>query len=292
MAERKYKLVPVDQIKVLNSRNRDKTQFEDNIRSIGSVGLLKPIVVNERYLSTEGCYQLVCGEGRFTAFKHLKRDVIPAEVINCDKKTALLFSLVENIARVPPNTMWFARELKRMKDCGLSIQKISEIAGKCESYIGDYIRLVELGEDRLIKGVEAGLFPISFAAIVAKASNETIQNVLMDAFDSGLINTANAGRIRSLIETRMTYGKQPQQFKKVGDAAPYSLKELKSDISRTTEEKQGFVREATVKENRLLALLDGLNTLLRDEALVSILTKEGVAEQPQLSGAYSDIGQI
>src|SRR5688572_27141940 len=92
MSERKYRLVPVDQIRVLNSRNRDKVQFEDNVRSIQSVGLLKPIVVNEKYFPKNGYYDLVCGEGRFIAHKTLKRDRIPAEVICCDRKTALLFS--------------------------------------------------------------------------------------------------------------------------------------------------------------------------------------------------------
>ena len=49
MEDRKYATVPVDAIKVLNSRNRDRGRFEENIRSIKDVGLLRPIVINERY---------------------------------------------------------------------------------------------------------------------------------------------------------------------------------------------------------------------------------------------------
>ena len=48
MEDRKYATIPVDAIKVLNSRNRDRGRFEENIRSIKDVGLLRPIVVNER----------------------------------------------------------------------------------------------------------------------------------------------------------------------------------------------------------------------------------------------------
>ncbi len=286
MADRKYKLIPLDSIRVLNSRTRDKTQFEDNIRSIGSIGLLKPIVVNESQYEAEGYYELVCGEGRCLAYKSLKREKIPAEVINCDKKTALLFSLVENIARVPPNTMWFAREMKRMKDCGLPIKKICEIVGKTETYVVDYIRLVEMGEERLIKGVEQELFPISFATVVAKSSSDTIQNVLMDAFDSGLINSSNAVRVRNLIELRLNLGKQPLR-KQPTDKPVYSLKELKRDISHTTEEKAAFVREAAAKENRVLALLDGLETLWKDESFVQLLQGDGLATRPQLIGKYN-----
>lgn len=286
MADRKYKLIPLDKIRVLNSRTRDKTQFEDNIRSIGSIGLLKPIVVNESRYKDEGYYELVCGEGRYLAHKNLQRERIPAEVINCNKQTALLFSLVENIARVTPNTMWFAREMKRMKDCGLPIKKICEIVGKADTYVCDYIHLVEMGEERLIQGVEQGLFPISFAIVVARSSSETVQNVLMDAFDSGLINTSNAFRVRNLIERRINLGKQPCR-KQAIDKPVYSLKELRRDISHATEEKAAYVREAAAKENRVLALMDGLDTVWKDEAFVQILKGESLADRPQLIGKYN-----
>lgn len=287
MSERKYRLIPMDLIRVLNSRNRDETQFQDNVRNIDVVGLLKSILVNEKYFSKEGYYQLVCGEGRYTAYKLLKRSEIPAEVISCSKKTALLLSLVENIARVSPNTMWFARELKRMKDSGMSIERISQIAGKSESYIFEYIRLVELGEERLIRGVDSGLFPISFATDVAKSSSETIQNVLMDAFDSGLINSGSSPKIRNLIEGRVNHGRYSQLPQSERDVAAYSLKTLRDDISKSTEQKEGYVREATEKENRLFVLLDGLNALWADAGFASILKEEGLSERPRLLGKYS-----
>jgi ParB family chromosome partitioning protein len=287
MSERKYRLIPMDQIKVLNSRNRDESQFQENVHNIESIGLQKPIVVNEKYLSTDGYYQLVCGEGRYIAFQRLKRDKIPAEIINCDKGTALLFALVENIAKVPPNTMWFANELKRMKDCNLPLEQIAKIAGKSESYVREYIQLVELGEDRLIKGVEARLFPMSFATNVARSSSKTVQTVLMDAFDAGLINSGNSARVRRLIEDRVRHGVHKPGSVTARDSSSYNLKTLREDISKSTEEKEGFVREATVRENRLFALLDSLNTLWKDEALSVILKKEGMAERPELLGEYS-----
>ena len=137
--ERKYALISIESIKVLNSRDRDKKKFEENIRSIKEVGLLKPIVVNVRNLKKDGYYELVCGEGRFLAYKSLGHEEILAEIIDCNRKEAYLYSLVENIARVPPGTMWFAREVKRMKDNGLSYEQISKITGKSSSYLYKYI---------------------------------------------------------------------------------------------------------------------------------------------------------
>ena len=69
MAERQYRLIPVDKIVVLNSRNRDKQKFAENVRSIEQVGLRKPIVVNRRGYERDGNYELVCGEGRYLAHK-------------------------------------------------------------------------------------------------------------------------------------------------------------------------------------------------------------------------------
>ena len=86
MAKRKYATIPLDKIKVLNSRKRDLSAFKHNVRSIDEVGLLMPIVVNEQYCKRTGNYDLVCGEGRFLAYKELGYQEILAEVINCDKK--------------------------------------------------------------------------------------------------------------------------------------------------------------------------------------------------------------
>ena len=283
MSKRKYRQVPLDKIKVLNSRNRDRASFQENVRSIGAVGLLKPIVVNDRQLEKQGYYELVCGEGRYLAYQELGHTHIPAEVINCDRKQALLMSLVENIARVPPGTMWFAREVKRMRDAGFTLTQISTIVGKCESYIRDYIHLVEKGEERLIQGVEQGLFSIAFAIQVARADDAAIQHILMDAFDSGMINSANIPSVRRVIELRLNRGREPE---KRTHPPAYTLKQLKIDISRVTKEKTSFVNESARKENRLLALLDGLNALWQDEEFVTLATEQGLGNWPALKGKY------
>ena len=54
MAHRRYEEVPIAKVKVINSRNRDKEQFDMNVESIESVGLMKPIRVNDRFLETSG----------------------------------------------------------------------------------------------------------------------------------------------------------------------------------------------------------------------------------------------
>ncbi len=281
MGDRDYRMVRLDEIRVLNSRNRGETQFAENVRSIEALGLLKPIVVNRRNYGTTGVYDLVCGEGRYLAHQRLGKAEIAAEVIDCDDKTALLYGMVENVARVPPGTMWFAHELKRMHDSGMSFQQIGRIMGKGHSWVSDYIHLATQGEERLISGVEQGLFPVSFALKVARASDVDIQHVLMDAFDGGVIDATNVGRVRTLVQLRVDHGREPRQ-----KHVRYTLADLKRDIGQITKEKEGFVREATEKEKRLLLLISGMTTLWRDGDFVELMSAEGMAERPALQGDY------
>ncbi|VGO16629.1 Chromosome-partitioning protein Spo0J [Pontiella desulfatans] len=287
MSDRKYQMVPLDSIVVLNSRNRNKDKFAENVRSIDEVGLRKPIVVNGRSFKRTGKYELVCGEGRYLAHIKLEKTEIPAEVIDCDRKTALLYSLVENIARVPPGTMWFAREMERMHQAGLNYSEIARYVGKSSSYVGDYIRLVVQGENRLIEGVEQGLFPISFAVQVAQSDDATIQGVLMDAFDEGVVNSTSVARVRRLLQLRMQRGKGIRDRGERSEKSKgYTLKDLTREINQSTKEKEDYVRQARHTQNRLLQLLFGMSAVLGDPEALRLLDAHGLAAPPSLQGEY------
>jgi ParB family chromosome partitioning protein len=281
MSARRYAEIPITQVKVINSRNRDKEQFDMNVESIDRVGLLKPIRVNDKFVERTGMYELICGEGRLLAHQRLGRDTILAEVVTCTRKEAYLQSLIENIARTKPGSMDFARELKRLRDEGWDYPQIAAIACKTEGYIKDYIRLVEQGEDRLIHGVEQGVFPITFAVLVAGSDDSQIQHVLMDAFDEGLVTTYNFAQARRIIMAR------GRESKKRQPAPNYTVVQLKHDIETATQAKTSYVREAKTKEHRFLALLSGINALWKDPEWVQLVTAENLAGRPQLMGDFS-----
>jgi ParB family chromosome partitioning protein len=276
ISQRRYQEVPIDQVKVINSRSRDKDQFEMNVTSIDSVGLLKPIRVNDKFLDKTGLYELICGEGRLLAHKQLGRSVVLAEVVTCSRKDALLQSLVENIARTKPGSMDFARELKRLHDEGWTYKRIAEIACKNEDYIRSYIRLVEQGEERLIHGVETGVFPIKFAIQVATTEDSQIQNILMD----GVVTTQNFGQARRIIAARS------KQARRSGPDKGYTVGQLKQDIAETTRVKTSYVREAKSKESRFMTLLSGVNTLFQDASLVTLLRNRKLDRRPELIGDF------
>ncbi len=280
MTKRRYEDVPIAQVKVINSRNRDKEQFDMNVESIESVGLMKPIRVNDKFLDSTGFYELICGEGRLLAHQQLGKTHVMAEVVTCTRKEALLQSLIENIARTKPGSMDFARELKRLHDEGWDYKQIAKIACKNEEYIRSYIRLVEQGEERLIQGVESGIFPIKFAIQVASTDDAQIQGVLMDAFADGLVTTNNFAQARRIIAARAKKSKRSQASR------DYTVGQLQQDIAETTRVKTSYVREARSKENRFMTLLAGVNTLFRDPALIILLKAQRLEKRPELAGDF------
>jgi ParB family chromosome partitioning protein len=288
MSDRIHEMIPLDKIVVLNSRTRDAQKFEEIVRSIEAVGMLQPIKVNRRNLETKQCYELICGEGRCLACKKLGHTVIQAEVVDCDEETAFIESLVENMARLKPGTMAFARELKRMQDDGVPLDRIAVIACRHPSYVRDFIQLVERGEDRLIKGVEQGLFTITFALQVAQSDHVQVQHVLMDAYDSGMVNGSNMANVKKIIELRVSHGKNSDQRHATAAHMPkYTVHELTKDITRITKEKEGFVREATTKENRLFTLLLALKSLSEDEQWRNLVSQAGISGPPALESNLS-----
>jgi len=284
MAQRDYRMIPVDQINVVNSRHRNRHQFKENVRSIKAVGLYKPILVNKRSLAATGKYDLICGEGRLMAHVKLGKTHIAADVWDIDERQAQLMTLGENIARTPPRSIEFARALKEMRDYGMSWKELAAITGRTDTHVANYVRLIEQGEERLVTGVERGVFPLTFAMYVAQSADRSIQHVLMDAFDNGIVSTSNLARVRKIIEDRLEKGKALSSKK---EGATYTVKRLVRDISKVTREKEAFVYEAGQRENRLMSILVVLQRLRQDDGFVGLLRAAGLAEGPHLKGDYA-----
>src|SRR6202008_539880 len=81
-------MIPIDRIRILNPRHRDRKKFELIVQSIKNLGLKKPIQVSLRSPKEgEGPgYDLVCGQGRIEAFTALGFKEIPALVVEVSKE--------------------------------------------------------------------------------------------------------------------------------------------------------------------------------------------------------------
>lgn len=282
-ATRTFSLIRVDLIDVVSPRGRGVKQFESNVRSIAENGLYKPILVNQRNFKATGRYQLICGEGRLSAHRKLGRDLIKAEVVDVDIATAHIISLGENITKCPPRAIEYAYALQEMVRQGTSMADMERITGHPPQYIRSYVRLVEQGEDRLIKGVENGVFTIDFAMRVAESPEGAIQHLLMDAFDRKLITAKQVEVVRRLLAARTKNGVKPQAGSaSVEPEKPYTVEDLKKEIGQLTRDKERFSHEAESKQTRLIALVESLRRIRGDEAMMALLRHHRLDRVPDM----------
>ena len=279
--DRKYFSVPVDLIKIINPRNRDKKKFKENVRSIQEVGQYKPITLNKKRLKSHGYYELICGQGRLEAAQALNNENINCEIVDVSDEKAILMSLIENLTRVPPNSIEFAKAIVEMKNNGVTVSEIAQITGHSTTKIHDYIKLMVNGEEKLIQGVEDGVFPISFAVDVSVSEDADVQNVLMEAYDEGVVSTVNLHRVRKIVENRKSMSRQNKSVIFSGTVA-----ELKKDINEIITTKTNYVEQNKKKENRLTYILLSLEKLNQDPKFVQLLEKARIDQEVRLQGNY------
>lgn len=286
-SERTFAMIRVDGIDILNARARGKLQFEANVRSISDNGLYKPILVNARDHRKTGRYQLICGQGRWEAHKQLKKELIKAEIVDVDLATAHIMSLGENMTKCQPQAVEYAYALQEMSKQGTSIQEMERITGKSSTYVRSYIRLVEQGEERLIKGVEQGVFTLEFAMKVAECPEGAIQHLLMDAFDKKLITAKQVDFVRKILEDRNRLGGSLSggNTRKTTRTA-YSVDDLKRDITKITKEREMFTHEVEAKQTRLIRLSEALKKVRADPKVMEVLGHHKLAILPDLQGRH------
>jgi len=283
-ATRNFSMIRVDSVDVVSSRGRGRRQFNSNVRSIADNGLYKPITVNAIEHATTGRYQLICGEGRLLAHQELKRELIKAEIVTVPLATAHIMSLGENMTKCPPQAVEYAFALQEMHRQGATLDDLARITGHSTQYVRSYLTLVERGEERLIKGLEQGLFPLEFAMKVATSSDAAIQHILIDAFDQKLITAKHVDVVRNLLMDRMRQGETSGTKRAQREAITADT--LRRDITNLTREKERWVKEVEGRETRLFRLMSTLQRLHADESFRGVLLKHRLGDLPTLQGNY------
>lgn len=276
-------LIPIEKILIQNPRTRNKSVFQDIVRNISQVGLKRPITVTRRQPAADGTeYDLVCGQGRLEACLALGEKEVPAILVDASKEDQLLMSLVENIARRSYNATELIREIRAQRSRG---EKPEQIARKLDldgSYVGGIIRLLEHGEERLVREVENGRMPITIAIHIASSDDEQIQRVLCEAYDDKTLRGQKLITVRRLIEQRIARGKDVKHGGSQKRRTPRPSKDtLLRAYQEETQRQKVMVRKAQLTESRLLLILSALKTLLQDENFITMLRAEGLDNMPK-----------
>ena len=302
------KMVPIDQITVVNARSRGSSKFKQIVANIGRIGLKKPITLARRNGRGGGPphYDLVCGQGRLEAYKALGGTEVPAIVIDATKEEVLLMSLIENLARRRHTSVELAKEIAAMKERGHDFNEIARKTDLDVSYVRGIVRLLNKGEERLLQAVEKGSIPISIAITIASSDDQAVQRALAEAYENKTLRGRALLKARRLVENRRLHGKsvrgggfRPSADGNAADGdgnvngkgSAASSQAVLRTFHRETARQQVLVRKARVCETRLLFIVSAMKSLFRDENFLNLLRAQSLDTLPQYLAEQLEAGK-
>jgi ParB family transcriptional regulator, chromosome partitioning protein len=275
------RMIPINRIRILNPRQRDKLKFQPIVESIKNLGLKKPIQVSLRATSEgeEPMYDLVCGQGRLEACLRLGFQEVPAVVVQLPKEDCLLRSLVENMARRHPATRDLINEIERLKAQGYNNSQIAKKLDICNSAVGELLTLKQNGEEGLLDAALRGSIPVSIAIEISKAGTLEAQRELLKAYEGGELNQSAIRTIKRLIEQRRFLGKAVRGVTRVRGKT--SADGMVNAYKRESQRQKMIVKRARICEGKLTILTQAFAKLLADEAFNNLLRAEDLRTMPQ-----------
>ncbi len=277
---RQIEMIPIDRISVINPRSRGTEKFKQIVTNISNLGLKKPVTVARRQTRNgDQQYDLVCGQGRLEAYKLLGQPEVPAFVIEASKQDLLLMSLAENLARRTHTSVELMREIGALKDRGYTYTKIAKKTDLHLSYVQGVIRLLNKGEDRLLRAVEKGQIPLSIAITIASSDDAEVQRALAEAYEKKNLRGKQLLRARQLIEERRTRGRGHTRQERREETVDSNvlLRAYQKEMTR----QRILVKRSKVCETRLLFVTSAVKQLLQDDNFVTLLRAEALDEMPQ-----------
>lgn len=219
--------IPLVQIGVNPDQPRktfNTADLQDLAASIREKGVLTPILLrtvkNRPY-----AYEIVAGERRYRASKMAGLNEIPAFIKNLGDDNAMEIALIENVQRENLNPIEEAAGyVNLMNKCKYSMDDVSRLIGKSESYIRNLIRLNALPES-VKKMVEQGELSASHARTIAVAENpeelaqEIIKNKMSVAdTEKRVKRVARSTKTRKFTDNTMDAESVAEMTRRIGRA--------------------------------------------------------------------------
>jgi len=186
----------------------DETAVKELAESIRSEGLLQPIVVRK----VKGGYELIAGERRLRAFRHLGQKFIPVRVIEASDATSAVLALLENLQRADLNPVDEAVGVASlMRDFNLTQEAVADRLGKPRASIANLVRLLQL--DREILGyLGKGQLSTGHAKVLLGLEQQAHRvQVARLVVEKGLSVRATEAEVKALASTKKTERKRAEK---------------------------------------------------------------------------------
>ncbi|MBR5486221.1 MAG: ParB/RepB/Spo0J family partition protein [Oscillospiraceae bacterium] len=182
----------------------DTDSIEQLAQSINKNGLLQPVLVRQ----TSDGYELIAGERRLRAFKHLGRERIPAIIKKADEKQSGVYALLENIQR--QNLNFFEEALSYralMEQQGISQQQLAEQLGKNQSTVANKIRLLKFPPEIMEKILRYGFNERQARALLKAADHPKCEQMI----EYIAKNSLNVSQTENYIEMQLAQKDKPKR---------------------------------------------------------------------------------
>lgn len=273
-------MIPLDRVTVLNPRERNRKLFQDLVSSIAHLGLKKPVSVRRRPDGDGERYELICGQGRLEAFRHLGQTHIPALIVEAEESDCLVMSLAENMARRTPTPLEHVRAIGDLKAREYSVAEIARKTDLGEHWVRDICVLLERGEERLLTAVEGGRIPISIAVEIAKSDEAQLRTALTEAYERNQITGSQITTVQKIIGVRTEFGKDYARHRLQKKPQPVNADGLLRAFRKEADRQRLLVKKAELAQTRLTFIVSALKKLLADEHFSTLLRAENIPTLP------------
>jgi ParB family chromosome partitioning protein len=212
---------------------------------------------------------------------------IPAVGIDASENDCLVMSLVENIARRKHRPIDLMQEIGNLAKRGYTDKQIADKTGISPSYANMLTKLLEDGEERLVSAVESGLIPLSLALDIARYETAEVQNMLMDAYQSGKIKGKKLAAIRRLLDQRERRRRRMPDsgFGSVRGSRRITPIDLMKVYQREAEKQRILVKKSDFAQRKLLFIVEALKDLLSEASFIEVLQSERLETMPRALAA-------
>jgi ParB family transcriptional regulator, chromosome partitioning protein len=274
-------IVPIGSIDVVNPRARNRRIFKEIVSSVAELGLKRPITVKRKAAEGEPRYDLVCGQGRLEAYQALGQREIPAIIVDATNEDSAIMSLVENCARRQHRSIDLLHDIEGLRQRGYEFDEIARKTGLTAEYVRGVSSLLESGEQRLLRAVEAGQMPVSVAVLISQAEDADLQNVLQQAYEEKSLRGQRLLAAKKLIEQRRRRGKGYKTGPRRVDGTPLSSNALLRAYRQDVDRKRVLIRKSNGTRARLTFILEALRKLLTEPDFVAVLEGEKLDTLPK-----------
>jgi len=138
---RKIRIEDISIPEVRASSEFDEETLRYLYASVGEFGVLQPPIVRPL---DEGGYELIAGKSRIQALIAQGESEVECMVIPATSRQAVMFHLIENLARGSVNPIATAKVLKKALSEGYEVQDLARALGHREEWVREKLLLLEL----------------------------------------------------------------------------------------------------------------------------------------------------